>query len=104
MPPQAISFAPVPPDHEGCCQQSRLVAVGRVHVQSGARVGGRVVHNFGSDCAKSAMLDLQATLSGAIDIVVVRYDDGSMLSTPFHVRFGKLQLLRSHEKIVSDCA
>jgi len=42
----------------------------------------------------------QATLSGAIDIIVVRQPDGSLRSTPFHVRFGKLQLLRTREKVV----
>lgn len=36
-----------------------------------------------------------ATLSGAIDIVVIEDDDGRRKSTPFHVRFGKLQLLKS---------
>ncbi|KAL3933842.1 MAG: hypothetical protein SGPRY_000105 [Prymnesium sp.] len=30
-----------------------------------------------------------ATLSGAIDVVVVRGEDGSLQSSPFHVRFGK---------------
>lgn len=46
-------------------------------------------------------LDLnQSTLSGAIDIVVVKHNDGTFVSTPFHVRFGKLQLLRAREKIV----
>ncbi|XXQ37635.1 phosphatidate phosphatase [Plasmodiophora brassicae] len=43
----------------------------------------------------------QATLSGCIDIVVVEHDDGTRHSTPFHVRFGKLQLLRSREKVVT---
>ncbi|KAG8446178.1 hypothetical protein GDO86_013870 [Hymenochirus boettgeri] len=38
-----------------------------------------------------------ATLSGAIDVVVVRQPDGSFLSSPFHVRFGKLGVLRSAE-------
>lgn len=42
-----------------------------------------------------------ATLSGAIDILVIEQEDGTLKSTPFHVRFGKLQLLSSSEKIVS---
>ena len=42
-----------------------------------------------------------ATLSGAIDIIVVQHDDGLLTSTPFHVRFGKLQLLKSREKLVT---
>jgi len=31
-----------------------------------------------------------ATLTGAIDIVIVEQEDGTFRSTPFHVRFGKL--------------
>lgn len=41
-----------------------------------------------------------ATLTGAIDVVVVRREDGSFIGSPFHVRFGKLGVLRSREKIV----
>ena len=42
-----------------------------------------------------------ATLTGAIDVIVVEQPDGSFLSSPFHVRFGKMGVLRSREKIVS---
>lgn len=42
-----------------------------------------------------------ATLTGAIDIVVVEQPDGTYLSSPFHVRFGKLGVIRSREKVVS---
>eukprot|EP01113_Clastostelium_recurvatum_P022951 TRINITY_DN2745_c0_g1_i5.p1 TRINITY_DN2745_c0_g1~~TRINITY_DN2745_c0_g1_i5.p1 ORF type:complete len:1209 (-),score=333.80 TRINITY_DN2745_c0_g1_i5:62-3688(-) len=42
-----------------------------------------------------------ATLSGAIDIIVVPQPDGSLKCTPFHVRFGKLQLISSREKQVT---
>ncbi|XP_024270277.1 phosphatidate phosphatase LPIN2-like [Oncorhynchus tshawytscha] len=41
-----------------------------------------------------------ATLTGAIDIIVVRQPDGSLQCSPFHVRFGKLGVLRSKEKVV----
>lgn len=41
-----------------------------------------------------------ATLSGAIDVIVVEQDDGSLACSPFHVRFGKFQLLRPSEKKV----
>ena len=41
-----------------------------------------------------------ATLSGAIDIIAVRNDDGSMKSSPFHVRFGKLQVSLQHLQII----
>lgn len=42
-----------------------------------------------------------ATLTGAIDIVVVEQPDGTYQSSPFHVRFGKLGVIRSREKVVS---
>uniref|UniRef100_A0A674J9H8 phosphatidate phosphatase n=1 Tax=Terrapene triunguis TaxID=2587831 RepID=A0A674J9H8_9SAUR len=41
-----------------------------------------------------------ATLTGCIDIIVVRQPDGSFRCSPFHVRFGKLGVLRSREKVV----
>ncbi|KAK3604365.1 hypothetical protein CHS0354_000926 [Potamilus streckersoni] len=41
-----------------------------------------------------------ATLTGAIDVIIVQQEDGTYLSSPFHVRFGKLGVLRSREKIV----
>lgn len=43
-----------------------------------------------------------ATLTGCIDVVVVRQPDNSFQCSPFHVRFGKLGVLRSKEKVVSD--
>lgn len=46
--------------------------------------------------AVSAALEFNtATLSGAIDIVVIEDDMGRRQCSPFHVRFGKLQLLKS---------
>ena len=41
-----------------------------------------------------------ATLSGAIDVIVVQRHDGTLACSPFHVRFGKMHLLRPTEKIV----
>ncbi|XP_072238656.1 phosphatidate phosphatase LPIN3 isoform X2 [Leuresthes tenuis] len=41
-----------------------------------------------------------ATLTGGIDVIVVRQPDGSFHCSPFHVRFGKLGVLRSTEKVV----
>ncbi len=41
-----------------------------------------------------------ATLSGAIDVIVVENEDGSLYCSPFHVRFGKFQLLRPSQKKV----
>ena len=42
-----------------------------------------------------------ATLTGAIDVIVIRQEDGSLRSSPFHVRFGKMGVLKAKEKIVS---
>ena len=41
-----------------------------------------------------------ATLSGAIDVIVVEQDDQSLACSPFHIRFGKWRLLRPFEKKV----
>lgn len=41
-----------------------------------------------------------ATLSGAIDVIVVEQADGTLACSPFHVRFGKFSLLRPYEKKV----
>lgn len=41
-----------------------------------------------------------ATLSGAIDAIVVERADGSLACSPFHVRFGKYQILRPSDKKV----
>jgi len=43
----------------------------------------------------------KSTLSGCVDVVVVRQPDGSLKSTPFHVRFGKLKVLKSKNRSVS---
>ncbi|KAI9030178.1 hypothetical protein CLU79DRAFT_427191 [Phycomyces nitens] len=51
------------------------------------------VHNFYNEINP-------ATLSGAIDIVVVEQKDGEIACSPFHVRFGKLSLLMPQEKKV----
>lgn len=42
-----------------------------------------------------------ATLSGAIDVIVVEQENGDLACSPFHIRFGKFQLLRPSEKKVS---
>ena len=45
-----------------------------------------------------------ATLTGAIDVIVVEQEDGSFLTSPFHVRFGKMGVLKAKEKVVSSTA
>eukprot|EP01071_Lankesteria_metandrocarpae_P005056 Lankesteria_metandrocarpae@DN3835_c0_g1_i2.p1 len=57
---------------------------------------GRIVSSV------SSALDINlATLSGCIDVLAVPQADGSLRSSPFHVRFGKAKLLRSREKEVT---
>lgn len=41
-----------------------------------------------------------ATLSGAIDVIVIEQEDGTLACSPFHVRFGKFSLLRPFDKKV----
>lgn len=41
-----------------------------------------------------------ATLSGAIDVIVVDHPDGTLACSPFHVRFGKFQILKPSQKRV----
>lgn len=41
-----------------------------------------------------------STLSGAIDVIVVAHEDGTLSCSPFHVRFGKFSLLRPSDKKV----
>lgn len=56
------------------------------------RAGGYVYNQF-------ALLN-PATLSGAIDVVVIEQPDGTLHCLPFHVRFGLLQILKpSHKKV-----
>ena len=43
-----------------------------------------------------------ATLTGAIDVIIVENLDGSYSCSPFHVRFGKMGVLRSRKKNVSS--
>uniref|UniRef100_A0A6M2DQE0 LNS2/PITP domain-containing protein n=1 Tax=Xenopsylla cheopis TaxID=163159 RepID=A0A6M2DQE0_XENCH len=57
---------------------------------------GRMISNF-----REFYNDINAaTLTGAIDVVVVEQPDGAFTCSPFHVRFGKLGVLRSKEKLV----
>ncbi|CCD26494.1 phosphatidate phosphatase PAH1 NDAI_0H03210 [Naumovozyma dairenensis CBS 421] len=41
-----------------------------------------------------------STLSGAIDVIVVEQPDGTLACSPFHVRFGKFQILKPSQKKV----
>ena len=43
----------------------------------------------------------KATLSGALDVIVVEHEDGTMLCNPFRIRFGKLKLLKSSSQPIS---
>ncbi|XP_064484898.1 phosphatidate phosphatase LPIN3-like isoform X3 [Ornithodoros turicata] len=57
---------------------------------------GRIITNVRDFCNEIN----SATLTGAIDVIVVEQPDGSFATSPFHVRFGKIGVLRSREKIV----
>ena len=42
------------------------------------------------------MFDINpSTLSGQIDIMLVKQPDGSLKSSPFHARFGKMKLFKA---------
>uniref|UniRef100_A0A0K0EKX8 LNS2 domain-containing protein n=1 Tax=Strongyloides stercoralis TaxID=6248 RepID=A0A0K0EKX8_STRER len=41
-----------------------------------------------------------ANLSGAIDVIVVELPNGDLISTPFHVRFGKYGVFYSGDKVI----
>jgi phosphatidate phosphatase PAH1 len=45
-----------------------------------------------------------ATLSGTVDVIVIEQPDGSLACSPFHVRFGKLQVLRLQDSRTVDIA
>jgi phosphatidate phosphatase LPIN len=72
-----------------------------IHTNSAVMYGmnyiGKVISNF-----RDFYNEINtATLTGAIDVVVVEQPDGNFTCSPFHVRFGKLGVLRSREKVVS---
>lgn len=51
---------------------------------------------------KSAYQNINpSTLTGAIDVIVVKQEDGTLRSTPFHVRFGKLGVLQNQQNKVN---
>ena len=55
------------------------------------RAGARLVHS-----CRELYNDVNAAyLTGAVDVLVVRQRDGTLKSTPFHARFGKLGVLRT---------
>ncbi|XP_042908467.1 phosphatidate phosphatase LPIN1 isoform X1 [Parasteatoda tepidariorum] len=57
---------------------------------------GKFINNF-----KDFYNDINsATLTGAIDVIIVKQPDNTYVCSPFHVRFGKIGVLRSREKIV----
>ncbi|MCJ1468103.1 hypothetical protein MMC07_006730 [Pseudocyphellaria aurata] len=58
------------------------------------------VRSIGGSVSKTWNSINPATLSGAIDVIVVEQEDGTLACSPFHVRFGKFSLLRPYEKKV----
>ncbi|OAP65056.1 hypothetical protein AYL99_01028 [Fonsecaea erecta] len=59
------------------------------------------VRSLGSGVSKTWNSINPATLSGAIDVIVIEQPDGSLACSPFHVRFGKFSLLRPSDKKVA---
>lgn len=58
--------------------------------------------NYFFSSLKSAYNNINpSTLTGAIDIIVVQQEDGTLRCTPFHVRFGKLGVLRNRKNKVN---
>ncbi|KAH9395753.1 Lipin-3 [Tyrophagus putrescentiae] len=57
---------------------------------------GKIISNIGLAYSEIN----PATLTGAIDVIIVEQADGSFKCSPFHVRFGKMGVIRSKEKIV----
>lgn len=43
---------------------------------------------------------VQSTLSGSVDIIVIRQPDGGIKSSPFYVRFGRMNLFKSSRRLV----
>jgi len=58
------------------------------------------VRSIGNGVSKTWNSINPATLSGAIDVIVIEQQDGTLACSPFHVRFGKFSLLRPFEKKV----
>ena len=58
------------------------------------------VRNLGGSVSSAWNSINPATLSGAIDVIVIEQEDGTLACSPFHVRFGKFSLLRPYEKKV----
>ena len=41
-----------------------------------------------------------STLTGAIDVLIEKQEDGTFLTSPWHVRFGKIGVMRAKQKVV----
>uniref|UniRef100_A0AC34F8H7 LNS2/PITP domain-containing protein n=1 Tax=Panagrolaimus sp. ES5 TaxID=591445 RepID=A0AC34F8H7_9BILA len=59
-----------------------------------------IIHSVASNIKYYYNAINPASLTGAIDVIVVEQPDGSLCSTPFHVRFGKYGVFNSSEKYV----
>ncbi|XP_037620312.1 phosphatidate phosphatase LPIN3-like isoform X2 [Sebastes umbrosus] len=88
---------------EGRSREHRLVGRGHLHPSLWSQT-----MNIVGQLAETVFVTVKelyrglnpATLTGGIDVIVVQQPDGSFQCSPFHVRFGKLGVLRSKEKIV----
>ena len=89
-----------------------MCTVGAVFAGSPARKAGLVTGDsvvaFGpvqfedyKGVSESIVPVVKSCVGKPIDVVVVPQEDGSLRSTPFHVRFGKLQLLKPQSVVVA---
>lgn len=71
--------------------ERQRLAVMAYYLGKVGRAGARLVHS-----CRELYNDVNAAyLTGAVDVLVVRQRDGTLKSTPFHARFGKLGVLRT---------
>jgi phosphatidate phosphatase PAH1 len=54
------------------------------------------IKNFFSSAAEVCN-PKKGTISGVMDVIVIRRPDGSMASTPFHVKFGRFKVMKSNK-------
>ncbi|XP_064247726.1 phosphatidate phosphatase LPIN3-like isoform X2 [Passer domesticus] len=99
-----LSVPCLPQDVPGLCQcisqlEAHKCCPGSIQSPTMNYVGNLAENVFVT--VKNLYHDLNPTnLSGCIDVIVVRQPDNSFKCSPFHVRFGKLGVLHSKEKVV----
>ena len=72
------------------------------HGVHGAPAAGRMTAVLGFiKGAYSSLPEINgATLSGAIDVLVIQQEDGSLRSSPWYLRIGKYKVLRPRDRVI----